>query len=424
MRYVIDVTQLVHWPGNLTGIPRVMDELAIRFAQQKSENSIFVSWVREVGEMCVIDFQKTRQHRGSGIDYIRTSNEPMAAASSATKTLAKKVIKKLAAKSRLDRTNVFKAVAETNRTAEAQSYKVYTPEKEDAFFIPWGEWWEQAWLDKVTDYSQRNVAIYPLCHDVLPMTVPHFSGNSESLAAFVTQIFPLATTVITQSKSTKKDLTTWMESQSLAIPPIKIFRLGEDFSTTTKGVDAEAITSKYGVAANEYLLYVSTIEPRKNHTLLYYTYKLAKSRGITLPKLLIIGRVGHDTSEIIKFIKEDPDVHGSLQICDYVSDDELGWLYAHCRFTVVPSFYEGWGMSVVESIAKGKPAVCSNTSSLVEMPKGCVTYFNPSSTDECLDAIINMNNPATLKKYQEQASNYTLHSWDDSFKQLIKILDK
>src|SRR3990167_11015255 len=73
MRYIIDVTQLVHWPGNLTGIPRVMDELSIRFHKYDSNDSIFVSWVKDLGEMCEIDFASTRSHRGNGIDYLRMS---------------------------------------------------------------------------------------------------------------------------------------------------------------------------------------------------------------------------------------------------------------------------------------------------------------------------------------------------------------
>ena len=408
-----------------------MDELAIRFLQDSNKNTIFVSWVRELGQMCEVDFAKTRSHRGDGIDYVLkykpspVSNKAQLAVNQPSTIsparIAKKVVKKIAVKSRFDRTPIYKKVLSVKRLAELQTYKPYIPEKGDKFFIPWGEWWDQNWLDIVKAYAVKGVDIYPLCHDILPMTVPQFSGNSGSLAEFVAQIFPVAKRVLTISKSTKNDLTTWMKEHDLIVPEIKVFRLGENF-TFPKLHNNNTITEKYGIQKEKYIVYVSTIEPRKNHNLLYYVYKLAKSRNVELPKLLIIGRVGHDVDKLIKKIKTDPEVNQSISICNDVNDAELNWLYQNCLFSVAPSFYEGWGMPVLESIARGKSVVCSNTSSLLEMPKDCVIFFNPASTDECLAAIQEMSKPATLKKYRTAAASYHVHSWDDAYLQVMNIL--
>lgn len=431
MRYVIDITQLVHWSGNLTGIPRVMDELAIRFLEDESRETVFVSWVRELGQMCEVDFAKTRPHRGDGIDYIskyKSSpvNNPQGATTQSPAVsptrLAKKVVKKIAIKSRFDRTALYKKALSTKRLAELQSYKPYVPVAGDAFFIPWGEWWDQNWLNLVKDYAAHDVKIFPLCHDILPMVVPQFSGNSGSLAEFVSQIFPIATRVLTISKSTKNDLARWMQQHDLKVPEIDIFRLGENFTFPKVSTD-NTIADKYDIKKDGYIVYVSTIEPRKNHNLLYYVYKLAKSRNIELPKLLIIGRVGHDVDKLIKKIKTDPEVNQSITICNNVDDVELNWLYQNCLFAVAPSFYEGWGMPVLESIARGKSVVCSNTSSLLEMPEDCVIFFNPASTDECLTAITEMMKPKVLANYRQSAQRYKLHTWNDSYDQVINILE-
>lgn len=430
-RYIIDITQLVHWSGNLTGIPRVMDELAIRFLHDSDKDVVFVSWVRELGCMCEVDFARTRPHRGDGIDYVSknkavTANRPEHTVDSpqtiSPTRLAKKVVKKIAVTSRLDRTALYKKALSAKRALELQSYKPYTPAKGDAFFIPWGEWWDQNWLDCIKSYAELDVHIYPVCHDILPMIVPQFSGNSSSLAAFVTQVFPLSTRVLTVSESTKSDLTVWMKQQGLTVPDIKVFRLGEDFTIKKTVVKDAGITKKYSIEKERYIVYVSTIEPRKNHALLYYVYKLAKARGITLPKLLIIGRVGHDVDKLIKHIAQDPEVNNDIAICNEVNDAELNWLYQNCLFAVMPSFYEGWGMSVLESIARGKSVVCSNTSSLLEMPDDCVIRFSPASTDECLAAITEMMQPSTLKKHRASAKKYKPHSWDASYKQVLELL--
>lgn len=434
MRYIIDITQLVHWPGNLTGIPRVMDELALRFLNDKKIDAIFVSWVKETGEMCEVDFASTRIHRGEGIDYI-TSNQMPVTHDTNTQTLPahssgrneaikkmKQLAKKVAKKARLDRTSLYKKVAVQAHTLQAQLYKPYRPKMDDIFFIPWGEWWDQNWLNRITDYANAGVGIYPVCHDILPMVVPQFSGNSSSLSDFVTQIFPLSKKVLTVSQSTKSDLSRWMLEKDLRIPPIEVFRLGEVFTTPPLEVDDKMIMRKYSVEKENFIIFVSTIEPRKNHVLLYYVYKLAISRGVPLPKLLIIGRLGHDTEVLVKQIKADPEVNEFISICNSVDDAELNWLYQNCMFSVMPSLYEGWGMSVLESISKGKPVACSNSSSLKEMPKDCVLYFNPASTDECLAALQKLMQEKVLSSLKKSAEAYKPHSWDASYKQVLSIL--
>lgn len=433
-RYVIDITQLVHWSGNLTGIPRVMDELAIRFHEDKKTDVIFVSWVKELGRMCEVNFEVTREHRGNGISFIRIGTNANLKTHSAalaqshslhtTKQLAKKVVKKIAVKSRLDRTSLYRNAKDARRSLDLQSYRIYKPHTGDKFFIPWGEWWDQNWLNLVKDYASKSVQIYPICHDILPMIVPQFSGNSSSLEDFVKQIFPIANTVIAPSESTKRDLTVWMQKNKLQVPAIKTFRLGEDFRIKKSKNENSALKEKYNVKVDDYIIYVSTIEPRKNHGILYYTYKLAYRKGIQLPKLLIVGRVGHDTSEIIKAIKEDPEVNTSIAIENNVNDSDLNWLYQNCKFTIMPSFYEGWGMSVIEGIARGKSAVVASTSSLLEMPDECVIRFDPASTDECLAAIQEMSKPVTLKKYRSAANAYETHTWDDAYSQTVKILEE
>jgi hypothetical protein len=129
---------------------------------------------------------------------------------------------------------------------------------------------------------------------------------------------------------------------------------------------------------------VGTIEPRKNHTVLYYAYKLAKTRSIMLPRVVIVGRRGWGSDDIVRILTEDPDVKDDFVLLLNTSDDELSWLYGHCLFTIFPSFYEGWGIPIGESVARGVPCLCSDSSSMVEIAEGHVAHFAPTSTDECL----------------------------------------
>src|SRR3954465_7280175 len=78
-KYIIDVTQLVHWQGMITGIPRVMQELSNRFAEDG--NAQFVSWVKERQELCFVDFEATFQNKKlgrGGVVYISSRSSESA----------------------------------------------------------------------------------------------------------------------------------------------------------------------------------------------------------------------------------------------------------------------------------------------------------------------------------------------------------
>src|SRR4051812_42872536 len=103
-KLIIDVTQLIHWPGRLTGIPRVMNELAARYASQ--DNVVFVAWAKENKKLYRVDLAATLATRGSAISFVpkevpaetKPKNKNMAAAASYTASLGKvaaKVLRKL-----------------------------------------------------------------------------------------------------------------------------------------------------------------------------------------------------------------------------------------------------------------------------------------------------------------------------------------
>src|SRR5689334_4911906 len=68
----VDVTQLIHWQGFVAGIPRVMYELSRRFSSDENTNVVYVSWVKEVGYYCEVDFFDTMNRRNGqgGIGYV------------------------------------------------------------------------------------------------------------------------------------------------------------------------------------------------------------------------------------------------------------------------------------------------------------------------------------------------------------------
>jgi len=433
MKYVIDVTQLVHWQGRLTGIPRVVQELAVRFPS-KDREVVFVSWVKEVNDMCEVDLDATLAIRGNGIEYVKTgtssvksmnAQEVVAGSSKPSfvrqsKTLVKKGLRRLG----VEHSSYVTKLRKDLHQKELLTYKRLDIKKGDVFFIGAGEWWDNNFINLVLGYHERGVKVVQISHDLLPIVTPQFSGHAtESISTYNSKIMPIADLVLANSEATKRDVTDWLRSKNLHVPPIEVFRIGEDFTIEAPKKPSDAAFTALNLKGNDFIISVGTIEARKNHALLYYTYKLAVSRGITLPKLLIVGRRGWMTDDIYEYITNDPQTQNIIPLHD-ISDSELSWLYDNALFSIYPSFYEGWGMPIAESIMRGTPSLASNTSSMPEVAPGYAHYFNPSSTDELLDAIIAMLQPGALEKEKAKIKGFIPTSWDDSFTQVFNYLEK
>jgi glycosyltransferase involved in cell wall biosynthesis len=132
------------------------------------------------------------------------------------------------------------------------------------------------------------------------------------------------------------------------------------------------------IGAKRFILYVSTIERRKNHETLYKAYiNLIESGYTDLPIMVFVGMVGWGVSDLLADLKLDPRIQDKILVLDRVNDHELVFLYTKCLFTVFPSLYEGWGLAVSESLAYGKFCLCSNAASLPEAGLDFVEYLDP-----------------------------------------------
>lgn len=423
-RTIIDITQLVHWTGRLTGIPRVMNELSMRYS--KIPETIFVVWSKDANCFYELDINKSLGLRGQGIFYknkntkhytsTAISDSPQASFFSAAKRLAKKIEK--------HNPDIYRKLATGfNKHIQTNPNIAVVIDFHDELIVLWGEWADEKYLTALIQAKDKGASLVQVVYDILPIVTPQYSGHSTTaMLNYYTQIIPISDLVLSISEYTKKDLTKWLNGLALAVPPIEVFRLGDDFALAKSQEPTDVIFKEKVEPNSDFILCVGTIEARKNHTLLYYVYKLAKERREDLPKLVIVGRRGWKTDDIFDIISNDPDVKDSIIFMLGVSDDELSWLYKNCAFTIYPSFYEGWGLPIAESIAYGKPCISSNTSSMPEVAGHLIDYFSPLSTDQCLSAIRKLMSKDRLDEARSKISNYKVTSWDDTFMQFNNAL--
>lgn len=142
----------------------------------------------------------------------------------------------------------------------------------------------------------------------------------------------------------------------------------------------------------EFVLAVSTIEARKNHLLLFHAWKRMIEAGERPPTLVLVGRPGWGVADLMAQLDATHWLDGRIMIAHGLSDAELEQLYRACLFTVLPSFAEGWGLAVGESLSFGKPCIAASGSALPEVGGDLVAYADSGSVPEwlaCLRAWLN-----------------------------------
>jgi len=403
----VDVTQLSVWPGKLTGIPRVMNELSRRFSSDGA--AVLVVWKQGV-------FQAIKY---SDLLEENRTKSVVAAAAVAPATVG---LKRLVHAAERRSPKLGTARRRLQRALRSQQPVMSQPEgthiqKGDIFVSLWGIWGNQSYIDALVNLHTQGVQLVEVIYDMLPLVTPQYSGHSTApLENYATTIYPRCTQLLAVSECSKRDTDAWLRARRLPVPPIYVFRLGEDFHFSKAETPKDPTFTAAKIAKNEYILCLGTIEARKNHTLLYYVYKLAAQRGVKLPKLVLVGRRGWLTDDIFTLMTTDPETRNQFVFLQNISDEELSWLFGHCLFTIYPSFYEGWGLPIAESLARGVPCIASNTSSMPEIAGNLIDYFSPVSADECLAAIRHMLQPKALAAAKRKTKQYTTTSWDDTFK--------
>jgi glycosyltransferase involved in cell wall biosynthesis len=421
-RLIVDITELATWQGKLTGVPRVMDELARRFAGENAHTD-FVIWSGYHRAFQKIDYSIEGRKQASQKEVEESKRPSHRYAGIVNRAKNLKESSRLASKALAVPERVARKLLQPKLFAEPQ--ETIEPTSNDKLLVL-ADWHgsDTAFIEKLKELHSKQVDIIQVSYDMLPIVTPQYSGHAtKSFTKYVNEIYPICKKIIAISEHTKKDIGVYLKSKDLPVPPVEVIRLGDDFAFAEAIKPTDPVfVQKYSDDKN-FLLCVGTIEARKNHTLLYYTYRLAAQHGITVPNIVVVGRRGWLSDDIYEIINNDPLTKDKFVFLMNVPDEQLSWLYEHCLFTIYPSFYEGWGLPVAESVARKVPCVASNTSSIPEIAGTLISYFDPFSTDECLEAITNMLSNNTLKRAREKLTKYQHTTWDKTFTQVCDIIE-
>ena len=165
--------------------------------------------------------------------------------------------------------------------------------------------------------------------------------------------------IIADSQSTANDI---CEVFPQARDKVRVVHLG-----VSELVDSEGIDSLRPLGIDgPYFLFVGTLEPRKNLRRLLNAYARLSPSIRARAKCVIAGGKGWGGVDL-KQLRTDLGLDRDVVLTGYVSDVQLATLYAHAKFLVMPSLYEGFGLPLIESMSRGVPVLTSDCSSLPEV---------------------------------------------------------
>ncbi|ADQ03646.1 glycosyl transferase group 1 [Caldicellulosiruptor owensensis OL] len=250
----------------------------------------------------------------------------------------------------------------------------------------------------------KNVKKVLTVHDLVYYRYPQ---TMEKLNYLINRVFippsiKSADKIIAVSNSTKEDIL-----QYFKVNPKKICVIyNAVIIPETDNICEREYLSKFNLDEHKYILYVGTIEPRKNiGVLLKICEEIYNETG--MPTVLA-GKIGWENKEIVQSIEKYSKT-GFLKYLKYVNDQEKALLMKNCFLFVFPSFYEGFGLPVVEALKNGALVLVSDTSSLKELVNIDELRFDPLDYKQLKEKIIYFyaNNEAYIE-YRRKCNELSL----------------
>jgi glycosyltransferase involved in cell wall biosynthesis len=283
-------------------------------------------------------------------------------------------------------------------------------------------WWLQNYFLHVREAKRRHGIRYvPFVHDFIPVMTPEHCVEqlTQDFLSWTFGVFEHADYFLTNSQATRDDLLTVAGILGCEVPPdrIAVIPLDADFRRKDRPALSAEILDRWSLASRSYVLFVSTVESRKNHVLAFEAWLdlIARHGAEAVPPLVCVGNSGWLNDRVYAMLADHPELAGKVTMLARVSDDALALLYEHCLITIYPSTYEGWGLPVTESLCHGKVPLVSHCSSLPEAGGEFAVYFAPGDRRELVAQLERLLFDADFRSERETRVTHRFRprSWRD-----------
>jgi glycosyltransferase involved in cell wall biosynthesis len=274
--------------------------------------------------------------------------------------------------------------------------------------MPWG-----SPVQTVVTIHDMSLRLYPQCHPLRRLVLNR---------PLMHQAVRRATALVTVSHSTRRDLL-----RLLGVSPDRVSVVHEAASPAFKPIRdravLDALRARYRLP-ERFVLYVGTIEPRKNLDRLMEAFAQARAAGIP-HHLVCVGPYGWSSRDLSSHI-ERLGIGSWVHFTGYVPFEDLPGLYNLGEFFVFPSLYEGFGLPVVEAMACGTPVITANTSSLAEIAADAAAVVDPSSVEALAHAIRTLaaDEGWRAELSQRGISRAKTFSWTQTAREMLSVYQR
>ena len=254
---------------------------------------------------------------------------------------------------------------------------------------------------------RRVITIHDLTYKRFPELLQ--KETLDNLEAQMGREIALADAIVCVSESTRRDLLHYYR-----LDPARAVAIHSGLGTQAAPIPVDGLPPRY-------ILFVSTVEPRKNLGTLLDAFERLKRSGAYDGALVVVGRIGWKSEAIAKRLR-GRDIHH----LDYLDAPRLAEVYRRAEVFVFPSIYEGFGFPLLEAMAHGVPTIAARSSSLPEIGGDATLYFEPTDADALTEHLRRVTSDAALRddliaRGREQVQQF---DWSRTAEQTLAVFKR
>lgn len=271
----------------------------------------------------------------------------------------------------------------------------------------------------------KNLYLVYLVYDIILIKkgTTQFYPESTEFRRYFEWVTNNCDFVLYGGRTAQEDSEAYQKEKGLRVPPGDFIKFGSDVKTGKSSGTIEEVLKKYKIHA-PYLLTVGSVEPRKNHDVLYKAYSILADRNEleNIPQIIIVG--GEYRCENFRdAIQVDPKIKNKIKII-HPDDNELDLLYQACMFVVLPTLYEGWSLTLPEAFGYSKLCLASDVRPLREVGRELAVYVDPLNPSAWAEAIKKYSSNKELRQQRESMvrNQWEKITWEDCSQEVLSKL--